>query len=97
MKWAENFCSKFISKVQAEYRESMKYYSSAILNFLSKDFSGALADLILKKIEELSMTEGKTLSFWETYRKILAKPSSGNPTPGSSAGTGSGKAGSDAR
>ncbi|MEO8512139.1 MAG: hypothetical protein ABI543_01135 [Ignavibacteria bacterium] len=45
LKWAENFCSKYIPNVQSEYRDSMQYYSSAILNFLKKDFLKALADL----------------------------------------------------
>ncbi len=89
MKWAENFCSKFISKVQAEYRESMKYYSSAILNFLSKDFSGALADLnkvkndyFILKLDIKSWTLKiyyelsyieQALSHIDSYRHFLSK------------------------
>jgi 1-acyl-sn-glycerol-3-phosphate acyltransferase len=51
------------------------------------DPSGALAALIMKKIEELSMTEGRTLSFRNIFKAILAKPNKGNPTPGDGAGT----------
>jgi 1-acyl-sn-glycerol-3-phosphate acyltransferase len=39
----------------------------------SGDANRALADLILKKIEELNMTEGKTLGFQETNRTNLKK------------------------
>jgi len=63
----------------------------------SGDLNGALADLIMKKIEGLRMTEGKTLSFLETFRSILAKPRTGNPTPGESAGTRSSEGKEDAR
>lgn len=61
------------------------------------DASGALAVLILKKIEELCRAEVETLGLWQTYRKTMVKPESGNTTPGHGAGTGSGKADPDAR
>lgn len=89
MKWAENFCSKYISKVQSEYRESMQYYSSALLKFINKDFRDALADLnkvkndyFILKLDIKSWTlkiyfelsyTEQALSHIDSYRHFLAK------------------------
>ena len=61
----------------------------------SKDPNGMLADLILKKIEELSMTEGKALGFRETNRTITGKDERTAQDPRHEAGTQSSASGTD--
>ncbi len=95
IKWAEEFIEKYAGKVQIEYRESMLYYSRALIKFISKDFNGALADLnrvkhdyfILKMdIKSWSLKIyyelnyfEQALSFIDSYRHFLSKNVSISP------------------
>jgi hypothetical protein len=45
IEWAENFTSEYINIVQDEYRESMRYYSAAIISFMKKDYGPALENI----------------------------------------------------
>jgi len=93
--WAEKFIEKYTVKVQPEYRESMRYYSRALIKFIKKDFNGALADLnkvkndyfILKMdIKSWSLKIYYELNYFEqafsfidSYRHFLSKNISISP------------------
>jgi hypothetical protein len=45
IEWAEKFSADYLNIVQDEYRESMRYYSAAIISFMKKDYSLALENI----------------------------------------------------
>jgi len=87
--WAENFTNDYINIVQPEYRESMLYYSNAIISFCKKDFLKALEnitkvrnDYFILKIDVKSWMlkiyyeldyTDSALSLIDSYRHFLSK------------------------
>lgn len=87
--WTENFMDKYIEKVQPEYRESMRAYSNALINFTRKNFTKSLENInkvkydyfILKMdIKSWTLKIYYELSYFEqafslmdSYRHFLSK------------------------
>lgn len=55
LNWAEKFTNEYIEKVQPEFRESMLFYSIALLHFEKKEFQKSLENLAKVKYEYFTL------------------------------------------
>ncbi len=89
LEWAEKFVSQYSPRVQPEYRESMHFYSLALLSFSRKDYGNSLQninrvknDYFILKMDIKSWTLkiyyelgylDQVFSYIDSYRHFLSK------------------------
>jgi hypothetical protein len=92
IEWAEKFVNQYAEKVQIEYRESMWFYSRALISFRRKDFLQSLSDInkvkndyFVLKMDIKSWTLKnyfelgyieQSISYIDSYRHFLSKNNS---------------------
>ena len=89
LEWIEKFVNEYIGRVQPEFRESMQFYSYALLSFQRNDFSNSLENIMKVKYEYFTLKMDvkswmlkifyelkyyeQALSFIDSYRHFLSK------------------------